>query len=60
MRERIIRLSEEEYQKLTEARNMLAHKGFERLPVQPPNDDFARGAVVGLGLALLLYLLSKE
>ena len=42
MRERIIRLSEEEYQKLTEARNMLAHKGFERLPVQPPNDDFAR------------------
>ena len=63
MRERTIKVSEDEYQHVIQARQMLAQNGYSNLPFpqeQTQANDFTQGAIVGLGIAALIYLLSKE
>ena len=64
MREKTMRLSDEEWKMINEARNKLAHQGYSILPKQVqenyPIDDYTKGAIVGLGMAALLYLLAKQ
>ena len=63
MRERTVKVSEDEYQRIIQARQMLAQNGYSNLPLpqeQKQANDFTQGAVVGLGIAALIYLLSKE
>jgi hypothetical protein len=62
MREKTIKVSDEEYQRILEARNMLAQKGYSNLPLpeEQKRAEFTQGAIVGLGLAALIYLLTKE
>ena len=65
-RTRLVKLSEEEYQLLQEAKRELARRGTKSLPEgvkekieqQYSLADFALGAIVGLGaLALIVALL---
>ncbi|MBU0591581.1 MAG: hypothetical protein ABIJ10_02655 [Candidatus Micrarchaeota archaeon] len=64
MRQRTIKVSEEEWEMLNKARNELVHRGCGSLPKHVQNeyqtDEFTKGAIVGLGVAALLYLLAKE
>ena len=64
MRERTIKVSEEEWEMINKARNVLAHEGYGSLPKRVQEeyevDDFTKGAVIGLAIAALLYLLAKE
>lgn len=60
MREKTMRLSQEEWRKIEEARGLLLKKGYGNLPFQAEPDEFTKGAIVGLGIAALIYLLSKE
>ena len=62
-RTKTIKVSEEEYRKIQEARQALALKGFQNLPpaAQPHNPgDFAIGAIVAIGSLLLLNELLKD
>jgi len=59
-----IKVSDEEYQRITKAREELAKKGYGKLPIEPkkPIDlgDFTLGAIAALGALALLYLLTQE
>lgn len=64
---RIVKVSEEEYEKLKKAREELLRKGIDRLPDEIKAEaegcsragDFALGVLVGLGAATLIWLLTK-
>lgn len=62
MREKTIKVSEEEYQRIMEAKNMLAQKGYSNLPLpeEQKRAEFTQGAIVGLGLVALIYLLTRD
>jgi hypothetical protein len=60
MREKTMRLSQQEWEKLDEARGLLMKKGYGALPFRAEPDEFTKGAIVGLGVAALIYLLSNE
>ena len=60
MREKTMRLSRDEWNGIEEARGLLLKKGYENLPFRAETDEFTKGAIVGLGIAALIYLLSKE
>ena len=64
MRERTIKVSEDEWEMINKARNALAHEGYGSLPKRVQEeyeaDDFTKGAIVGLAIVALLYLLSKK
>lgn len=59
-----IRVSDEEYNKIIQARQELAKHGYNRLPQETKDDhdmgSFTLGAIVALGALALIYLLSKE
>lgn len=59
-----IRVSDEEYQKIIDARKELAKYGYKDLPVSPDEEldlgSFTIGAIAGLGALALIYLLTKE
>jgi hypothetical protein len=61
MREITVKVSEDEYKKLTEAREILARKGMESLPFKPQSQisDFALGAIVAIGALLIIRELTK-
>ena len=58
-----IRVSDEEYEKINEARQELAKYGHNRLPQETKQDidlgSFTLGAIAALGALALIYLLSK-
>lgn len=58
-----IRVTEEEYQKIIEARKELARHGYAKLPINPEEEidlgSFTIGAIAALGAIALIYLLSK-
>ena len=58
-----IRVTEEEYQKIIEARKELARQGYAKLPINPEEEidlgSFTIGAIAALGAIVLIYLLSK-
>ena len=60
MRQKMMRLSYGEWERIEEARNLLLKKGYDNLPFQAEPDEFTKGAIVGLGIAALIYLLNKE
>jgi len=59
-----IRVSEEEYQKIVEARKELARHGYGKLPIEPEKEldlsSFTLGAIVALGALALIHLLTKS
>lgn len=59
-----IRVSDEEYEKIIEARQELAKYGYNRLPQEAKKDidlsSFTLGAITALGALALIYLLTKE
>ena len=59
-----IRVSDEEYAKIIQARKELAKHGYKDLPVNPEDEldisSFTIGAIAGLGALALIYLLTKE
>lgn len=64
MRERTIKVSEEEWKLINEAKSALVQQGYSGLPKQVQEeyevDEYTKGAIVGLAIAALLYLLAKE
>ena len=64
MRERTVRISEEEWNMINQARNTLAHQGYNSLPTDIQKeyqlDEFTKGAIIGLALTILLHLLAKK
>jgi len=64
MRERTVRVSEEEWTMINQARNTLAHQGYNSLPIDIQQeyqlDEFTKGAIIGLALVVLLNLLAKK
>ncbi len=70
---KMVRIPEDEYDALLEARRELMRKGLDRLPREVLEDDeadeedeeeedgnFTMGLLVGLGAAALVYLLTKN
>jgi len=71
---KMVRIPEDEYDALVEARRELMRKGLDRLPREVLEDDdedneddedeeegnFTMGVLVGLGAAALVYLLTKN
>jgi len=70
---KMVRIPENEYDALLEARRELMRKGLDRLPREVLEDDeadeededeedgnFTMGLLVGLGAAALVYLLTKN
>ena len=59
-----IRVSDEEYNRITNARNELARYGYAKLPQETRKDvdlgSFTLGAIAALGALALIYLLTKE
>ena len=68
----LVKIPKSEYETLMAARTELMRQGFQKLPpqiienarikgiLQGRKEGFTQGAVVSIGLAALLYLLSKE
>jgi len=59
-----IRVTDEEYQKIIEARKELARLGYGKLQSIEPEreldmDSFTLGAIAALGALALIYLLTK-
>ena len=61
---RMVKMPLMEYEQLRQAQNTLLQRGYQGLPPEVVRDrniqSFNNGAVVGLALAALLYLLTKE
>ena len=59
-----IRVSDEEYEKITEARQELAKYGYDRLPPEAKKGidlgSFTLGAIAALGALALIHLLTLE
>jgi len=59
-----IKVSDEEYQRITKAREELSKKGYGKLPLDPEKaidlGDFTLGAIAALGALALLYLLTRK
>ena len=59
-----IRVNENEYQKIIDARKELAKHGYAGLPVDPEEEidlgSFTIGAIAALGAVALIYLLTKD
>ena len=59
-----IRVNENEYQKIIDARKELAKHGYAGLPVNPDDEidfgSFTIGAIAALGAVALIYLLTKD
>jgi len=59
-----IKVSDEEYEKIVEARKELAKRGVQGLPIKPEEvvdlGDLTLGAIVALGALALIYLLSEK
>lgn len=60
----MLKIPQIEYELLLEARETLMRQGYQKLPDEIVErtkvQSFTRGAVVGLALAALLYLLSRN
>ena len=58
-----IRVSEDEYGKIIEAKKELAKYGYAKLPLETEEEldlgSFTIGAIAALGALALIYLLSK-
>ncbi|MDO8537318.1 MAG: hypothetical protein Q7S21_00375 [archaeon] len=61
---KMVKITENEYNMLIQARNQLMHKGYQNIPPEVLRklniENFSRGAIVGLGVALLVYYLNKH
>jgi len=63
---KMVRIPEDEYDELLNARRELKRKGLDSLPndvydeEEDEEGDFTMGLLVGLGAAALVYLLSKN
>lgn len=59
-----IRVSDEEYNKIIQARKELAKHGYKDLIFNPGEEldlgSFTIGAIAGLGALALIYMLTKE
>lgn len=59
-----IKVSDEEYKMIKNARKELARRGYQKLPIEPEEaidvGDFTLGAIVALGALALIHLLTKE
>jgi len=60
----IVKIPKQEYENLLRARDILLRQGYQNLPQevieQTKVQNFNRGAIAGLGIAALLYLLSRK